>query len=99
RHRCRGGAWRRGASAAPDLPGRAALEVERLERLQILERVDAAPEAGIGLGGELLRRDEPLERLDDQLLAGAHVVEDLVAQCEEAAIDPGIGAEHILDRR
>src|SRR5690349_2939164 len=62
--------------APPHLPRRAALGIERLERLQVLEGVDAAPEAGIGASLELLPLDEAAERLLHQLLAGLEIVED-----------------------
>ena len=36
-------------------------------------------------------RDQPLERLLHQLLARLHVVEDLMPEDEEAAVDPEVG--------
>src|SRR5690242_1606387 len=81
----------------PDLPWRIALGVHALERLQILEGIDAAPEALVVVRHQLALGDEALERRLDQLLAGLDVVEDLAAEDEVAAVDPRIGADDVVD--
>ena len=40
-----------------------------------------------------------LERLLDEVLAGAELVEELPAQDEVAAVDPDVGARHVAHRR
>src|SRR5690606_12282055 len=53
--------------------------------------VHRAPEALVPIGQELPFRDQPVERGLDQLVARLHVVEDLLAQDEEAAVDEEVG--------
>ena len=47
-----------------------------LEQLLVPERVHGAEEAVVAIGDELALLDQPLERLDHQLLALVDVVED-----------------------
>ena len=74
----------------PHLPGRPARVVEVGELLLLLERVHA-PEAVVPVAEELALLDEPGERFEHQLLAGLDVVEDLLAEHEEAAVDQQVG--------
>src|SRR5579883_143219 len=83
---------RRPASAAgpswkPYLPWRLASRGELVELDLVPERVHRAPEAVVRHREELPLLDEALKRLDDELLAVAHVVEDLATKREEAAVD------------
>src|SRR3954463_1306760 len=86
-----------GASALPASPGRAACGIQALERLHVLERVHRRPEARVPVGQELAVRDQPLERLLDQLVAWLQVVEDLPAQDEVPAVDPDVGIVDVRD--
>ena len=57
----------------PKIPGCLALGVKPLERLQVLECVDAAPEPFIGLGREPLLLDETPKGLLDEFVAAGKV--------------------------
>src|SRR5262249_7098399 len=72
-------------------PGHLALLDHVLEHLPVTERVHGPPEALVLAGHQLVVGDEPGERLEHELLALAHVVEDLGAEDEVAAIDPDVG--------
>src|SRR6185437_13574155 len=62
-----------------------------LQTLLVLERVHRPPEAFMPDGHELVGLDQPTERRLDQLVAIGHVVEDLLSEDEESAIDPEVG--------
>src|SRR5579883_20645 len=62
-----------------------------LEALLVLERVHRPPEAFMPDRHELVGLDQPAERRLHQLVAVGHVVEDLLSEDEEAAIDPQVG--------
>src|SRR6267378_2665470 len=81
----------------PHLPRDLTARVEVLEKLLVLERVQARPEAVIGIREQLARGGEAFERLLDQFLARPHPVEDLLAKNEEAAVDPHSHVLHVLD--
>src|SRR5262249_8276007 len=71
-------------SAAPrtvgvDAPRHLALLGHGLEILAILQRVHRAPEAVIAIGHQLALRDQAIERIDHQLFAVLHVVEEALA--------------------
>src|SRR5262249_18325260 len=66
----------------PHLPGRVPLGVQVFELLPVLERVHAGPVAAVLVGEQLPLLDQPLEGLLHQLLAVAHVLEDLRAEGE-----------------
>ena len=78
-----------GVSAAPR---HLALLDHLLEDLPVLQIVHAAPEALVLVRHELVRLDQPRERLEHELLALVHVVEDFGAQHEVAGIDPHVRA-------
>src|SRR5260221_5863205 len=61
--------WARRVLPAPHLPGAAAAAQQRLDRLQILEGIDAQPEPAIVAAEQLAFVDHPLKRLLDQILA------------------------------
>src|SRR3954470_17638429 len=69
--------------AGPHLPRGVAAGRDAVELDLVLERVHRAPEPVVGVCQQPLRLDEPGERLDDELLARVHVLEDLSAQGEE----------------
>jgi hypothetical protein len=50
-----------------------------------------AIEAGVAIGDEFALRDQAVEGLVHQLLAFLDVIEDAVAEDEEAGVDPGVG--------
>ena len=64
---------------------------EVLEDLLVLQRVHRAPEAFVPEGHELVGFDQALEWRLDEFITVAHVVEYLLAEDEEAAVDPEIG--------
>ena len=75
----------------PDFPRRGAL-VQFLKTLLILKRIHALPEAGVLIRQQGLLLDQPLKWLPHQFFARLDVAKDLVAQNEEAAVDPDVGA-------
>ena len=79
-------------AAFADAPRHLALLDHLLEDLPVLQIVHAAPEALVLVGHELVRLDQPRERLEHQLLALVHVVEDLGPQDEVAGVDPDVRA-------
>src|SRR5258708_37392123 len=81
---------RSGGEATPDLP-RCVTLVELLQALLVLERIHALPETPGSMRQQGALVDQPLERRAHQLVAGLHIVEDLLAEHEEAAVDPDIG--------
>jgi hypothetical protein len=87
----------RGRRMVPHFPRRLALGVELLQRLQVLEGVDAAPEPVVIMRHQLALLDQTLERLLDEFLAFPDVVEDLAAEDEIPAVDPGIGGNDVVD--
>ncbi len=66
--------------------------------LLVLERVHRRPEAVVPEGHQPALLDQPPERLLDELLALADVVEDLPAEDEVAAVDPGRALANVADR-
>src|SRR5882757_5807817 len=64
---------------------------EVLEYLLVLQGIHRAPEAFVPEGHELVGFDQALEWRLDEFIAFAHVVEYLLAEDEEAAVDPEIG--------
>ena len=73
--------------------------VDVFELLSILEGVHRHPEAVVLVGREPPFRHEALEWLTHELLARAQVVEDLLLEDEEAAVDPDRRSADVLDRR
>ena len=84
-------ASRNGWNRLGEPPGHAALLDHVFQHLFVLQCVHRAPEALVLEGKELFGIDQPPEGFFDQLLALAHIVEDLRAKDKEAAIDPEIG--------
>src|ERR1700751_831748 len=72
-------------------PRHGALLDQVLEYLLVLERIHGAPEAFMTEGHQLVCFNQSLERRFDEFFAVAHVVEDLLAEDEETAIDPEVG--------
>src|SRR5690348_3168066 len=56
--------------------------------LLIFECIHAGPESVISVADQLLLFDEALERLSNEFLFVAHVIENLVFENEESAVDP-----------
>src|SRR5690606_5543702 len=83
------------SGALPDLPRCVVVLDQLLEPLLVLERVHALPEAVVAIRVQLALRDQTLERLVDELLALAKVVEDRLPENEEAAVNPVV---QVLDR-
>src|SRR5688500_5012412 len=81
-------------SLSPDFPGRAAAGVDVFEQLALLEGVHAGPEAVVGIGDELPFGGQALERLLDEILAGADVIEDVLVEDEVPPVD---AHPHVLD--
>src|SRR5262245_28872226 len=96
-------AARRGSSLhdllglVPDLPRRMAPRIELLQPLTVLERVHRHPEAVVGIGDELAFPDEALEGLQHELLSVVDVLEDLLAEGEEAGVDPEVDPGDVRD--
>ena len=80
-----------GPGGRTEEPGHRAFLDEVLEYLLVLQRIHRAPEAFVLEGHELVGFDQALEWRLDQFIAFAHVVEYLLAEDEEAAVDPEIG--------
>src|ERR1700740_1045025 len=78
----------------PDLPGGLVPREQLSEPLLVLESVHVQPEPVEGVGEQLPLGDEPRERLHHELLARPEVVEDPLAENEEAAVDPHRRASH-----
>src|SRR6266487_19887 len=68
-----------------------------LQRLVDHQRVHRRPEAGVRVGDQLALLDQPLERLDHQLLTLVEIVEDVPPEDEVAAVDPQPGALDVAD--
>ena len=88
----------RDAVGIPDLPWSAAVLVQGLEPLLVLQRVHRGPESLVPLREHLAGRHQPLQRLLDEVLAGSQLVEELPAQDEVTAVDPDVGAHHVAHR-
>ncbi len=71
------------------------LLVQRLQPLLVLERVHRRPEPLVALSEDLPRRQQPLQRFLDEVLARAKLVEELPAEDEVAAVDPDVGPHHV----
>src|SRR5206468_1857208 len=69
-------------------PRGGALAPQLLEILPVLERVHVAPESVERKREQLALGHQPIERLEHEVLAVAHVVEDVLLEREEAAVDP-----------
>src|SRR5262245_30780839 len=74
----------------PDLPRRFAAAVHAVEGDLVLERIHRHPEAFVLEAEQRSRFDESRERLLHELLAGPHVLEQLLAEDHVAAVDPQI---------
>src|SRR3954453_16685758 len=70
---------------------------QRVEAVLLLERVHRRPEALVAIRDQLARRDQPAERLLDELLTLLEVVEDVVAEDQVAAVDPQGAVVHRPD--
>src|SRR5690348_4483122 len=81
---------RRQAGSVGKAPRHGAPLDQILQALLVLERVHRPPEALVPDGHELVGLDQPAERRLDQLVALGHVVEDLLPEDEEPAIDPEV---------
>src|SRR6266550_1837908 len=68
----------------PHLPRSRSAREQSVELEPVLRRVHAAPEAVVGHGEKLPLFDQTTKRLDDELLAFLHVLEDLAPKREEA---------------
>src|SRR5262245_48846063 len=79
-----------GLGRPPDLPGCVAARAQILQHLPVLERVHRAPEARVLVRQQLALRDQPAERLLDEILAVLDVVEDLLPEDEEAPVGPDV---------
>src|SRR5581483_7645608 len=82
----------------PDTPGGVPLLDHRVEVRLVLEGVHLGEETVVAVRVQPPLGHQALERLDYQLLALVHVVEDLVPQHEVAAVDPELGPADVLDR-
>ena len=80
-----------GAASGWTTQGMSPFSTRSSSNLAVAQRVHGAPEALMLEGHELIGVDQPLERLQHQFLARLHIVEDLRAQDEIAAIDPDVG--------
>src|ERR1044071_9666243 len=80
----------------PDLPGGAPLRQQLVQLDLVAEGVHAAPEAVVRDRHHLALLHQAPERLHPQLLAFLHVVEDLPAQSEVAAVDAQGGVGRVL---
>ena len=87
------------ACLVPDLPRRVAARVDVFELLAILEGVHRHPEAVVFVGGEPAFGHEALEWLTHQLFARPQVLEDLLLEDEEPAVDADRRSADVLDRR
>src|SRR5690349_21484052 len=68
-------------------PGHRAFLYEVLEYLLVLQRIHRSPKAFVPEGHELVGFNQALEWSLDEFLTFAHVVEYLLAEDEEAAVD------------
>ena len=71
--------------------------VQALKSLAILDGVHGAEKPLVRVGDELTIRDQTRERLFHQLVPGLDPVQNFSFQHEEAAVDPEVGAAHVLD--
>src|SRR5215510_15040188 len=85
-----GHSGRNGWNRLGEPPGHAALLDHVFQHLFVLQCVHRAPEALVLEGQELFGIDQPPEGFFDQLLALAHIVEDLRAKYKEATVDPEV---------
>ena len=67
--------------------------VQGLEALPVLDRVHRPEEPVVRIRDELVPRDQPRERLLDQLVARLDQVEDLAPEDEEAAVDADVQSD------
>src|SRR3954453_3459816 len=81
----------------PHGPGRDRGVGQRVEAVLLLQRVHRRPEALVAIRDQLARRDQPAERLLDELLTLLEVVEDVVAEDQVAAVDPQGAVVHRPD--
>ncbi len=72
---------------------------QAFEPLPILDRVHRAEEAVVHVYADLFPRDQPRERLLDELVPRLDLVEHVSAHHEEAAVDPDVRSVHRRARR
>src|SRR5262245_31886558 len=72
----------------PDHPRHLTRGIHVVEHLFLFECIHTGPEARISIGDQLPLSDQALKRLHDQLLTFLNVVENLLLEDKEAAIDP-----------
>src|SRR6266849_4874871 len=80
----------------PNLP-RCCPLVQILEALFILERVHTLPETRVFIRKQGLLLDQALKWLPHQFVPWMDITKNLVAQHEEAPIDPDVGATQRTD--
>ncbi len=81
----------------PNRPGHISTGDHIVKHPFLFKGVHAAKETAMLLRDQLLFRNQPLKWLQHQFFASADIVEDLLAQNEEAAVDVQIGVTHIVN--
>src|SRR6478735_910019 len=91
--------WASSPSAEPDLPRTRSASHEVVELNLVLEGIHALPKSVIGMGNQLILLDQATEGLDDQLFTAEKMVENLLFEHEEPAVDANVRISDVFDAR